>query len=58
MCTRFRLFVQPPFEDARSKPEIVEVSSPLGSLTAGPADDRMFVVEPVGKTGPYGLTGC
>ncbi|MGR9480929.1 hypothetical protein [Rhizobium leguminosarum] len=55
MSTRFRLFVQPPFEDARSSPEIVEVSSPLGSLTAGPADDRMFVVEPVGKTGPYGV---
>ncbi|MGO7425547.1 hypothetical protein ACCT09_38640, partial [Rhizobium ruizarguesonis] len=55
MSTRFRLFVQPPFEDARSSPEIVEVSSRLGSLTAGPADNRMFVVEPVGKTGPYGV---
>ncbi|MBX5216325.1 MULTISPECIES: hypothetical protein [unclassified Rhizobium] len=55
MGTRFRLFVQPPFEDARSSPEIVEVSSPLGSLTAGPADDYMFVVEPVGKISPYGV---
>ncbi|WP_416066951.1 hypothetical protein ACK9YZ_28505 [Rhizobium sp. ZK1] len=55
MGTRFRLFVQPPFEDARARPEIVEVSSPSGSLTAGPADDRMFVVEPVGKVGPYGV---
>ncbi|PDS76655.1 hypothetical protein [Rhizobium sp. L43] len=55
MGARFRLFVQPPFEDARSSPEIVEVSSRLGTLTAGPADDRMFVVEPVGKTGPYGV---
>ncbi len=55
MGTRFRLFVQPPFQDARSSPEIVEVSSPEGSLRAGPADDRMFVVEPVGKTRPYGV---
>ncbi|QWW71697.1 hypothetical protein [Rhizobium sp. WYJ-E13] len=55
MGTRFRLFVQPPFEDARARPEIVEVSSPSGSLAAGPADDRMFVVEPVGKIGPYGV---
>lgn len=55
MGTRFRLFVQPPFEDARASPEIVEVSSPSGSLTAGPADDRMFVVEPIGKVGPYGV---
>ncbi|WP_160010173.1 hypothetical protein [Rhizobium sp. 18055] len=55
MGTRFRLFVQPPFADARSSPEIVEVSSRPGSVTAGPADDRMFVVEPVGKTCPYGV---
>jgi hypothetical protein len=55
MGTRFRLFVQPPFEDARSSPEIVEVSSPQGSVKAGPADDRMFVVEPVGKINPYGV---
>ena len=53
--TRFRLFVQPPFEDARSQPEIVIVSSPRGSVAAGPSDDRMFVVEPVGKKWPYGM---
>ncbi|MDW6025081.1 hypothetical protein SAZ10_25310 [Mesorhizobium sp. BAC0120] len=55
MGTRFRLFVQPPFEDARSSPEIITMSSPLGSLRAGPSDDRMYVVEPVGKTRPYGV---
>ncbi|MDM9622142.1 hypothetical protein [Rhizobium sp. S96] len=55
MGTRFRLFVQPPFEHARTSPETIEVSSPLGSLAAGPADRLMFVVEPVGKTRPYGV---
>ena len=55
MGTRFRLFVQPPFEDARSQPEIVTVSSPLGSVGPGPSDDRMFVIEPVGKKWAYGV---
>jgi hypothetical protein len=53
--TRFRLFVQPPFGDAGSVPEIVTVSSPPGTVGAGPSDDRMFVVEPVGKKWPYGM---
>jgi hypothetical protein len=53
--TRFRLFVQPPFEDAQSRPEIVTVSSPIGSLGPGPSDDRMFVIEPVGKKWAYGI---
>ena len=56
MGTRFRLFVQPPFEDARSSPEIVTVSSPLGSVATGPSDDRMHVIEPIGKALPYGLS--
>lgn len=55
MGTRFRLFVQPPFADALSRPEIVTVSSPSGSLGAGPSDDRMYVAEPVGKKWPYGV---
>ena len=55
MGTRFRLYVQPPFEKAGEDPEIVIVSSPLGRVTAGPSDDRMFVVEPVGKKWPYGM---
>ena len=55
MGTRFRLYVQPPFEDARSQPEIVTVSSPLGSVGPGPSDDRMFVIEPIGKKWPYGV---
>ena len=55
MGTRFRLFVQSPFADARPQPEIVTVSSPLGSVVAGPSDDRMFVIEPLGKQWPYGM---
>jgi hypothetical protein len=55
MATRFSLFVQSPFEDTRSRPEIVCVSSPAGSVGAGPSDGRMYVVEPLGKTRPYGL---
>ncbi|RWC87637.1 MULTISPECIES: hypothetical protein [unclassified Mesorhizobium] len=55
MGTRFRLFVQPPFEDPTSSPEIIAVSSPRGSVGPGPSDDRMYVVEPVGKTRPYGV---
>ena len=55
MGTRFSLFVQPPFDDTGAAPEVVTVSSPLGSVGAGPADARMYVVEPVGKSGPYGV---
>lgn len=55
MGTRFRLFVQPPFEDSRARPETVTVSSPAGSIGPGPSDDRMYVVEPVGKHHPYGM---
>lgn len=55
MGTRFRIFVQPPFGDAGAVPEIVTVSSLPGTIGAGPSDDRMFVVEPVGKKWPYGM---
>jgi hypothetical protein len=55
MGTRFRLFVQSPFAEAGDEPEIVTVSSPRGTVGAGPSDDRMFVIEPVGKKWPYGV---
>jgi hypothetical protein len=55
MGTRFRLFVQPPFAVADAEPEIVIVSSPPGTVGPGPADERMYVVEPVGKNWPYGM---
>jgi hypothetical protein len=55
MGTRFRLFVQSPFAEAGDEPEIVTVSSPRGTVGAGPSDERMFVIEPVGKKWPYGV---
>lgn len=55
MTTRFKLFVQPPFEDAWPTPEIVTVSSHGGSVGSGPSDALMYVVEPVGKSHPYGV---
>jgi hypothetical protein len=55
MGTRFRLFVQPPIGDDLSSPEVVIVSSPLGSVGRGPSDERMYVVDPAGKSRPYGV---
>jgi hypothetical protein len=54
MGTRFRLFVQPPYSE-RAEPEVIVVSSPVGSVGAGPSDDFMYVVEPIGKRLPYGV---
>lgn len=53
--TRFRLFPQLPGLEAQGEPETVWVSSPVGSLMAGPADERMYVIDPLGKERPYGF---
>lgn len=55
--TRFLLFPQPGFLDSSQPPEVVEVSSPAGSVGPGPSDDRMYTVYPIGKTRPYGIGG-
>jgi len=52
--TRFRLFPQPYFLESYGEPETVWVSPPAGTVTAGPADDRMYVIDPIGKARPYG----
>ncbi|WP_299958663.1 hypothetical protein [uncultured Roseobacter sp.] len=52
--TRFRLFPQLPSLDQKQEPETVWVSSPAGSLLPGPADHRMYVIDPVGKERAYG----
>ena len=52
--TRFLLFPQAPFLDPAQPPELVEVSSPQGSVGPGPSNDRMYTVAPVGKQVPYG----
>ncbi len=51
--TKFRLFPQPRFLDPFSEPEIVWVSPRAGSIGPGPADDRMYVVDPINKEEPY-----
>ncbi len=53
--TKFRLFPQSPSMDKASKPETVYVSSPVGSLTPGPSDERMYTVYPIGKQTHYGM---
>jgi hypothetical protein len=53
--TRFRLFPQPSFLAGREQPEIVQVSRLPGTIGPGPADDRMVVIDPIGKLYPYGI---
>ncbi len=52
--TRFLLFPQPPFLKGFEEPEVVEVSSPAGSVGPGPSDDRMYAVYPYDKRVTYG----
>ncbi len=47
--TKFKLYAQSPTLAAFQKPETVWVSSPKGSLRAGPEDHRMYVVDAVDK---------
>lgn len=54
--TRFLLYPQPPFLVEFAEPEVVEVSSPAGSVGPGPEDERMYAIHPVGKTKPYGIS--
>ncbi len=50
--TRFKLFPQPRFLDGFAEPEIVHINVPTNRIAAGPADDRMFVIDPLNKL-PY-----
>jgi hypothetical protein len=52
--TRFLLFPQAPFLDDFQEPELVEVSSPPGTVGPGPSNARMYTVHPVGKPTHYG----
>ncbi len=51
--TRFRVFPQPPYVPGYEKPEVVWLSLPPGRITAGPADRRMYVANPVEPKVPY-----
>lgn len=53
--TRFKLYAQPNSPDSFGEPEVVVVSSPPGTISAGPADDRMYTMFPIGKSEPYGI---
>ena len=50
--TRFLLYPQPPVLASIHGPETVWVSPPPGSIGPGPSDERMVVVDAVGKS-PY-----
>ena len=52
---RFRLFPKPPYAHPEWPPETVCVSEPPGSIGAGPADDRMRLVNPIDKRFGYGV---
>jgi len=51
--TRVRLFAQSHYLAHFEEPETVWLSPPAGSVMPGPADDRMYVVDPIGKQQPY-----
>lgn len=51
--TKFRLYAQSPVLEGFGEPETVWVSSPAGSLRPGPADGRMYAIQPLEKK-PYG----
>ena len=51
--TRFRLYPQPPVLESIHEPETVWIAHPPASIGPGPADDRMYVIDAVGKE-PYG----
>jgi len=51
--TRVRLFGQSHYIEGFEEPEVVWLSPPAGSIGPGPADDRMYVVDPIDKETPY-----
>lgn len=54
--TRFRLFPQAPYRTAiPHEPETVWLAPRAGTVAPGPRDDRMYVIDPLGKREPYGI---
>jgi hypothetical protein len=53
--TRFRLFPRPPYVHPGRLPDLVHIASTPGSIGPGPSDDRIFVIDPIGKGQPYGM---
>ncbi len=52
--TRFKLFPQPPYAESVLGAETVWVSPRVGTVGPGPSDERMYVVDPIGKPTSYG----
>ena len=55
MGTFFRIFPQTQTGEDSLPAQIVEVSSPSGSVGPGPSDERMYVIFPVDKPREYGM---
>ena len=55
MGTLFRIFPQTATDNVSMPAEIVEVSSPAGTVGPRPSDDRMFVIFPLDKPKEYGM---
>lgn len=51
--TRFRLYPQPPILESIHGPETVWIARAPGSIGPGPSDDRMYVVDAIGKVQYY-----
>jgi hypothetical protein len=51
--TRFLIFPQPPFVPGYERPEVVWLSTPPDQIVAGPANRRLYVVDPLNPKVPY-----
>jgi hypothetical protein len=51
--TRFRVYPQPPFVGGYEQPETVWISTRPGEILPGPADRRMYVIDPLLAKPPY-----
>jgi hypothetical protein len=52
---RFRLYPKPPYVHPDWPPETICVSDPPGSIGPGPSDDRIHLINPIGKRFAYGV---
>jgi len=52
---RFRLYSKPPYVHPDWPPETICVSDPPGAIGPGPSNDRIYLVNPIGKRFSYGL---
>lgn len=51
--TRFLVFPQPPFIPGYERPETIWISTPPNRIGPGPADRRMYVIDPLLEKQPY-----